>query len=1038
MSPELFDTRHDWENPSFLAANRETAHASSTSLSTSEATVLGVSLTNDNFISLNGYWKFNYCTSPAVIPIDFFATDFDDSTWASLPVPANWQIHGYGTPMYLNVAYPFPVDPPNVPAENPVGCYRRTFTLPSQWDGKEIFLTFNGVDSAFYLWVNGCKIGYSQGSHMPAEFRITNYLHTGENSISVQVFQWSDASYLEAQDKWRMSGIFRDVELHATPAIHIRDFTTTTELDADYNHATLHLQAIIRNYQRNSSGKISMTAILSTNDNNIVAQQDFPTIDEIPVEQECALQIAIPVSKPAQWSAEAPYLYSLLLILRDETGKILEVQKTLVGFRKVEIKDGQMLVNGKPIKIHGVNRHDFNPETGAAVSQSAMQRDIIIMKQHNINAVRTSHYPNDSHWLDLCDQYGLYVIDEADLETHGMCLSSRWNSFSSETDWREAYLDRARRMVERDKNHPCIIIWSLGNESNYGSNHDAMAAWIRAKDPSRFIHYEGAQNAPLVDIYSQMYPKVSVVEMICQDPDETRPYFMCEFGHAMGNASGNLAEYWAAVRRYPNFLGGCIWEWADHGITRKNNAGEEFFAYGGDFDDDPNDGSFCIDGLTSPDRKPHTSLQEYKKIIEPIAIEARDLLHGELSISNLHDHCDLSYLQGHWQLCEDSKIIAQGVLPVLTTPARNEELVKLPYQLPSARAGAEYWLNFSFVTRETSLWAPRGYEVATAQLKIPLSAPKISLTISAMPDIHLAENDGVFAITGTDFQLLFEQQTGTIIRWKYQGIPLLEHGPLLNIWRAPTDNDKAMSMEWQRLRFAHLCQRLSNLRIRRLNSQMLQIIIDARIGPATFDPYFDCCFCYSIYGSGDVLLHTHIKPLTSLPALPRIGFKLKLAAGFNQLRWYGRGPQESYIDRHQSALVGEYHGTIDEQFEPYIRPQETGNKHQTRWATILNNQGSGLFFSGMPCIDFSAHHYLLENLTNARHRYELQQIAETMLYLDYRQRGIGNASCGPEVLEQYELLAKEIDFTVRLRPFDIEKDDAMSLNKFQLEEFTTE
>lgn len=1034
MPAKTITSINDWENPAFLSENREAAHASSAMFSSLEAALSGQCVENDIFIALNGQWKFVYYPSPATISDDFVAADYDDSDWDTIPVPANWQMHGYGTPLYLNVAYPFPVDPPKVPAENPVGCFRRTVNIPENWRGKEKFLVFNGVDSAFYLWINGTRVGYSQGSHMPAEFRITDYLHAGENSIAVQVFQWSDASYLEAQDKWRLSGIFRDVELFAAPPLHIRDITVTTEFDTDYRHASLLLQTTVKNYQLQSAGKMTMAALLYDKDNNLITKADLPAINDIAGDQEISIQLAIPVSEPNHWTAESPYLYTLLVELHDNTETTVEVQRIMVGFRQVDISQGQMLINGRPIKIHGVNRHDFNPETGAAVSLAAMQQDIIIMKKHNINAVRTSHYPNDTRWLDLCDRYGLYVIDEADLETHGMCLSSRWDSFSSEPEWRLAYLDRAIRMVERDKNHPSIIIWSLGNEANYGTNHDAMAEWIRAKDSTRFIHYEGAQNAPMVDIFSQMYPNIDAVEEICQDTTETRPYFMCEFGHAMGNASGNLAEYWALVRRYPNFLGGCIWEWADHGISCQTAHGEKYFAYGGDFGDDPNDGNFCIDGLTSPNRVPHTSLLEYKKVIEPLAVTARDLLHGEITISNFHDHCDLSYLQGHWQLCEDSRVIAQGVLPALSTPARETEELTFHYQLPTPQPGAEYWLNFSFFTREATLWAPRGHEVATGQLKLPVLSAAISLPTSTMSEVHLREISGMLEIDGANFTLTVNQHTGIITRWNYQGISLLEQGLMLNIWRAPIDNDKPMTAEWQRLRYNRLTQRVTNLQIRRNNNQVVQIILEATAGAVTFDPFFKCSYSYTIYGSGDVLVHSHLIPRGNLAAFPRIGFKMMMPVGFENLRWYGRGPQESYADRHQSALVGEYSGSVDEQFEPYIRPQETGNKHQTRWATVLNNQGVGFFVAGKPYLDFSAHHCTLDNLTEARHRYELQRIPETMLYLDYRQRGIGNASCGPEVLKEYELLPEEFDFTIRLRPFAEKEDDAMRLSRQQLEE----
>ena len=1026
---------NDWENPCVLSENREPAHVTLLPYGDCATALDGERAAASGFLLLNGRWKFSYHASPALAPADFAGVEFDDEAWDNLPVPANWQLHGYGMPMYLNVAYPFPVDPPYVPNENPVGCYRRAFSVPQAWQEKEIFLTFEGVDSAFYLWINGTKVGYSQGSHMPAEFRITPYMRPGENVLAVQVLQWSDASYLEAQDKWRLSGIFRDVYIFAAPSVHVRDFTVRTLLTADYHDAELQVEAVLRNYGEHACAGLKLSAILFDMGGHEVLAHDFPATGALPPEEDGTLAISVPVSHPEKWTAETPALYTLLLELRDAAGAVLEVERCQVGFRQLDIRNGQMLVNGQPIKIRGVNRHDFHPETGAAVSYEAMVRDITIMKQYNINAVRTSHYPNDPRWLDLCDRYGLYVIDEADLETHGMALSSRWNSFSSEAEWRDAYVDRARRMVERDKNHPSIIFWSLGNEANYGANHDAMAAWIRAKDPTRFIHYEGAQNAPMVDVYSQMYPTVESVINICEDPQETRPYFMCEYGHAMGNASGNLQEYWDAIRRYPNFLGGCIWEWADHGIHCRNAEGEDFYAYGGDFGDDPHDGSFCIDGLNYPDRRPHTSLIEYKKILEPVHVEAVDALQGVYSIHNRLDHRDLSHLAGHWQLREDHRLLAEGVMPGLTVAAGTSQQVTLPFVLPAAKPGAEYWLNFTFVQKSDTLWATRGFEVATAQSKLPVSSPPGPLVRRReMPELRVEERTAEIIITGENFSMAFDRNRGTLARWESQGLSLLEEGPVLNLWRAPIDNDSRIKSEWTRWRADKLMQRIAGFGLSTVDAHAVQLRVEATLGPSTFDPFCQCLYTYTVYGSGDLVLHTYVKLRDDLPALPRIGLKLQLPAGFTQMHWYGRGPHESYVDRKQSALVGLYGGLIDDQFEPYVRPQETGNKHETRWATILDNQGMGLFIAGIPLIDISAHHYTLENLTQATHPYDLDPIAETMLYLDYRQRGIGNASCGPEVLEQYELRPHEAQFNVRLRPIACPAQDPMRLSKQRLEE----
>ena len=608
-------TTNDWENPQQLSRNREPAHATLYPFPDETAALSCDRMQSSYFKLLNGDWRFWYSAIGDQLPTRFEDPVFDDTGWACLPVPSNWQMHGYGKPHYTNVAYPYPVDPPHVPQENPVGIYRRTFTVPAAWAGQQIFLTFGGVDSAFYVWMNGRMLGYSQGAHMPSEFNITQYLHAGENTLVVQVYQWSDGSYLEDQDMWRLSGIFRDVYLTSTNDLHIHDVRVRTLLDADYTDATLGVQVTLKNCSVQTPSGYRVVARLLSHDGIVVAQHDFPELSSLNSGEDTMPEMQIAVQRPHKWNAEEPYLYTLLITLADSAGKTLEVQSLRVGFRQVEVRAQQLLVNGVAIKLKGVDRHDTHPDLGHAVPYESMLQDITLMKQHNINTVRTSHYPNDPRWYDLCDQYGMYIVDEADLECHGFGITGDINEISDDPAWEAAYVDRAERMVERDKNHACIIIWSLGNEAGYGRNHDAMAAWIRAHDPTRLIHYEGAFDAKVVDIVSVMYPKVDYLIQQGSKTDDARPFFMCEYAHAMGNGPGNLKEYWEAIYAHPRLIGGCVWEWVDHGIRQHTSAGEEWFAYGGDFGDLPNDGNFCIDGLNFPDRIPHTGLTEYKKII---------------------------------------------------------------------------------------------------------------------------------------------------------------------------------------------------------------------------------------------------------------------------------------------------------------------------------------------------------------------------------------------------------------------------------------
>ena len=1031
----ITDPTPDWENPALLERQREAPHVSLLPYADEASALLGEPGASPFYKLLNGQWAFHYYTAPELVPPRFFDEDLATADWDTIPVPSNWQLHGYGRPQYLNVAYPFPVDPPRVPNDNPVGCYRRAFSLPAGWDGRQIFLHFAGVVSAFYVWVNGQAAGYSQGSHLPSEFNITPYLHhDSENTLAVQVFQWSDGSYLEAQDMWRLSGIFRDVALFATPALHLRDFHVSTELDAQYRNAEICISAAVKNYVGKSCEDYTLTAKLFDDAGQLIFMQCFPDAPRLFAGAETRITMTAPVENPRKWSAEDPALYTLLLMLEGPDGQVIEVERCAVGFRKFEVKDYQVLVNGHPIKLRGVNRHDTHPDLGYAVSPAAMLLDITLMKQHNINAVRTSHYPNDPRWLDLCDRFGLYVIDESDLETHGFGLVGDWAQLAKDPAWEAAFVDRAARMVARDRNHPSILMWSLGNESGYGPNHDAMATCIRQADPSRLIHYESAQQAPVVDVFSQMYPSVDFIIQQGERSDDPRPYFMCEYAHAMGNGPGNLKEYWDAIRKYPRLLGGCVWEWVDHGLRRRTQTGEEWFAYGGDFGDYPNDGNFCQDGLMFPDRRPYPSVLEYKKVLEPVHVEAVDLLAGTVRIENRYDTLTLAHLEGAWTLLEDGTMLAQGVLDRLETAAGAASTLTLPYTLPIGKPGAEYWLNFSFTLAGATCWAARGHEVATAQLPVPIATPAIApRRLAAMPPLCVETRADAITITGEEFSLAFDSR-GTLACWMYQGVPLLEQGPQCTIWRAPTDNDASIQHEWRKHGYDRMTSRVSSVRITRREAALAEIQVTGTLGANTFAPAFALTTTYTIYGTGDLLLATQFTPLRALPELPRVGLELLLPACFEHVQWYGRGPHENYVDRMESALVGVYAGTVKQQYVPYLRPQENGNKADVRWAALLDAHGLGLLAVGMPLLNFSAHHYTTDDLTQARHPHELTRIPQTVLHLDYRQAGLGSNSCGPGPLPQYVLKAEPMTFSIRLKPFNEGADCPMRLAREKCEE----
>lgn len=1018
---------HDWENPQVLQRNRESARATLLPYADEKSALAGERGASPFFLMLSGEWQFCYAPSPRDVPENFHRDSFDASAWDVIPVPGNWQMHGYGRPNYTNVTYPYPVDPPRVPQENPVGCYRREFILPDDWAGQQVFLNFDGVNSAFYVWVNGQMAGYSQGAHLPAEFNITPFLRSGRNLLAVQVYQWSDGAYLEDQDFWRLSGIFRDVFLIATPGVHVRDVWARARLTNHYTDGALNVRAALKNYSGETREGYSVAARLVNAAGETIVEQALTSAARLAPGQEIALEAEVNIKTPGKWTAETPNLYTLLVILTrtssaDGAGEVVEVLPVRVGFRNVEVKDQRLLVNGQWVKLKGVNRHDTHPDFGHAVTYESMLRDITLMKQHNINTVRTSHYPNDPRWLDLCDRYGLYVIDEADLETHGFAYTDI-NRLSNDPQWEAAYLDRAERMVERDKNHPCVIFWSLGNESGYGRNHDAMAAWIRARDDSRLIHYEGAQFAPgVVDVVSQMYPTVEHIIKQGQVTDDPRPYFMCEYAHAMGNGPGNLKEYWEAIYAHPRLIGGCVWEWVDHGIRRRLPDGREWFAYGGDFDDHPNDGNFCIDGLNFPDRIPHTGLIEYKKIIEPVRVEAVDLLGGKVRIHNRYDFLSLAHLDIVWSVTRDGELIEEGDLPRLETPPHGSTVVSLPFSLPKGAPGAIYHLNMSFRLARTTLWAARGFEVAWAQFELPITpAPRPVVQIQSMPALRVNHLQRVIEIEGEDFEMVFDRWTGAIAQWTHAGLDLLTAGPRLQLWRAPTDNDVHIAREWRKAGYDRLTAQVDTVAVTAQAPGAARIEVASRLNAWGVTTCFECRSVYVIYGTGDVVVQTALKPMSApeaqLPPLPRVALQMRLPGQFDQFAWFGRGPHESYIDRKESARFGLYAGSVDEQFVPYIFPQENGMKSDVRWAALTNRRGMGLLVIGMPVINVAAHHYSTEDLTQARHTHELTRLDETVLTLDHAHNGLGSNSCGPGPLPQCTLQPAPLSFTVRLLPF---------------------
>ncbi|HZO88367.1 MAG TPA: glycoside hydrolase family 2 TIM barrel-domain containing protein [Chthonomonadaceae bacterium] len=1040
---------NDWENPKVFERHRLRARADFLPYADEASALSGERGASPWFQLLNGVWKFAYAETPAGLPDGFWEEGYDVSGWDEISVPCSWQMQGYGRPHYTNVIYPFPLDPPRVPTENPTGGYRRRFFVPADWQGRQIRLRFEGVDSAFTVWVNGAEVGYSQGSRLPAEFDITPVARTGENTLAVRVLQWSDGSYLEDQDMWWLSGIFRDVSLVAFPQAHIADFSVQTHFDANYRDAELSVRVEFANAGEAAARGFRLELALRDEEGQDVGA---PLTQEVAVEAggEAQLALGLPVSRPRPWSAEDPYLYTLLLTLRDADGNALEVVPVRVGFRSVEIREARVLVNGRPIKFKGVNRHEHHPELGRAVPLETMRQDILLMKRHNINAVRTSHYPDDPRFYDLCDRYGLYVIDEADLETHGFLMQSERANPTDDPEWEAACVDRMVRMVERDKNHPCVLFWSLGNEAGFGRNHLAMAQKARELDPTRPIHYEGDAGLETADIFSRMYTDLATVIKIGEGKEDIqtwgarvplskyadRPFVLCEYAHAMGNGPGNLKEYWEAFYRYPRLTGGFVWEWLDHGIPKTTPDGCTYYAYGGDFGDEPNDGNFVIDGLVRPDRTPSPGLIEYKKVLEPVQSEAANLAEGQIKITNRYDFLSLDHLAVSWSVMADGEVLQSGAVPTPQVAPGESHLLTLPVHAPARPApGTDYRLNVSFTLAQETRWAPQGHEVAWAQFPLPFASelgPQVRL--ESMPPLRAEETAQGLRLIGSNYALEFDTVRGIIRSWRHEGAEMLAAGPRLHFWRAPTDNDGGrrggITAQWREAGLHLLQHRLDSFAWEEVGRNVVRVRVRARIAPPVYPNSFQCEYIYTLFGSGDLLLETHGVPEGKWPEmLPRIGLQAALPGSLRRVSWYGRGPGESYPDSKEANRIGLWTADVDDLYTPYIFPQENGNRSDVRWVALTDTRGLGLLAVGLPELNFSAHRFTTEDLDRALHTCDLKPREAIFLNLDYRQNGLGSASCGPGPLPRYQLRPEEFRFRLRLRPFSVDSLSAMALSR---------
>jgi beta-galactosidase len=1029
-----------WMSPECISVNRLPMRATLYPFPTAEDARLLPREDSPWFQLLNGRWHFKMASAPENVEAADLATETDRTAWDQVEVPGNWTLQGYGHPHYTNVQMPFPDEPPFVPVDNPTGIYATQVFVPAEWAGRRVVIHFGGAESVLYLYVNGQPVGLSKDSRLPAEFDLTSFVNCGaENLVVAVVVKWSDASFIEDQDQWWMGGLHREVYLYATGrGAWLADVFAEGKLEHDYTDGRLRLAAKVGFARQPEEGWQIEAQLFDPDSEGAVLK---PLRAAVPVGSPGAwprLQAEFdePVPAPKLWSAELPHLYQVVVTLLDPEGRAVESSALKVGFRSVEVRKRELLVNGRRVFIKGVNRHDHHDTKGKALDRETLRLDAVTMKRFNVNAVRTSHYPNDPYWLDLCDEFGLYVIDEADLESHAF-----FNQACRDRRYASAFLERAIRMVERDKNHPSIIIWSLGNESGYGPNHDAMAGWIRSYDPSRPLHYEPATwhydpavhaarkrfdfGYNVTDIVCPMYADIPSLIAWAKDkkhPDRRRPMILCEYSHAMGNSNGSLADYWDAFETYPGLQGGFIWEWIDHGIKQRTSAGEDYWAYGGDFGDKPNDANFVCDGLLWPDRTPHPGFFEFKYLAQPVKVVRYHRKAHTLEIRNQQDFDTLAWLQGHWELKLDGHSLATGELPALdAAPHKTQRLrLRLPDWKEAAANGGEVFLNVRFLTAHATGWCDAGFEVGRQQLA--LSHPKTKGRKRAAKSgptpadggaLTLHETgDGSVTIRNAAVSMGVSLHEGLITSLCWGEKEMLVSGPRLQIWRGATDNDGIkITKEAGRPLGKWLAQGLDALELRLISAKIkpqhgagaVTLAVE-HVGACAASPQAVRHRCdYTLRPDGSLLAENTFEVDEAVPDMPRLGVVLVLPGDFEHLSWFGRGPLENYSDRHRSALIDVYEDTVTGQYVPYVMPQEHGNHTDVRWLS-LDDQKAGLRVRacGQP-LEFSASHYTAADLFAAYHTFDLKPRAEVILNLDYRQRGLGTASCGPDALDEYKI-----------------------------------
>jgi beta-galactosidase len=1030
-------TRQPWGNHEVFAINKEAPHATLFPFSNAKAALSLEKEQSKNFLLLNGLWKFNWQRSPTEAPIGFEKKSYNDQHWSKIPVPGNWEVEGFGYPIYLDERFPFTTTWPDAPKDyNPIGSYRKNFTLPKSWQGKQVFLHVGAAKSSLDVWLNGKKVGFSQGSKTPAEFDLTSFLdHKNNNLLAFQIRRWTDASYLESQDMLRISGIERDVYLYVTPKQHIFDVHAKPSLNASFDQGQLDLNITVKNYAKNKRSVTVVSTLLDPRNElmPVIIQQKKVSLAGNSTK---LVDLKDNITAPALWSAETPNLYTLLVNIKDESGKVIESVRSDIGFRHLAVVNSQLRINGKAITIRGVDRHETDPLHGHVVSKTSMEKDIKLMKQFNINAVRSSHYPNNPYWYELTDKYGLYVIDEANIESHPLAINEK-TQLGNEMSWLPAHLDRTKRMFERDKNHPSIIIWSLGNEAGEGKIFEATYQWLKEQDNSRLVQYEPAGEAHYTDVFAPMYPSIERLIKYAES-NPKRPAIMIEYAHAMGNSVGNLKDYWQVIEKYDVLQGGFIWDWVDQSLKYTNEDGVKFWAYGPDFHPDlPSDGNFLNNGLMNPNREPHPHAYEVKKVYQAIRFTDTNSLKGEFMVENRYDFTNLAQYNLAWKIEADGEVIAKGfqTLPSVA-PSKKENLaIKFP-KLPSAD-NKEYFVTLSAVLRQPQGLLATGHELAFEQFKIPvkhLAKTVNAVSTTAKSKLSVKEDKQKIDFYNTETKISFNKKTGWLSQYTYQNQVLLTAPLTANFWRAPTDNDLGNGMQT----WAKIWQNAAkNLQLSKISHKQTDqgYQVNTVYKSDVFIGSYQVTYALNNNGTIKVNSQLTIEDGQKLANLPRLGMQLTMPGDFQRLSWFGRGPHESYADRKTSAPISLYKSLVKDQVHAYSRPQENANKTDVRWFMLKNSDNIGLKIIGEQPLSMSAWPYKQSDIdfiagqdgsesasglvpVTTKHGAEIPRRNLVTVNIDHKQMGVGgDTSWGRLVHAQYTIPAKSYQYGFSLVPF---------------------